>query len=733
MGSNTSLHKPRFRLEDPELEAIVTIAQSFKINVANPDQLNLYIKKQYESLEKTCKKKQQHPHFNLLGARDKILWLIFYFFYHRAISFEAKYRLSIPWPLHPLAGKVKNHQSNRFETLLFIELIAHYQGHLMTGMVINLSFLKQVLTALIRKGQKLVQQDVDYVDLAHKIPDSVLLSVTKQLDIYGNGSIYQLPDAFAVLPFLEKFVMKDYHNQTDNLLPPSFFGLKNITDLTIINCQLTNFHYNFETEQVFSLKLPYNQFAYIPNAILKFTDLKTLDFSHNQLHVLPEEFKQFEKLQKLDLSGNKFSEFPLLLMKMESLNKINFQNNRLVTLPPNFIDLYEKKQVDLRDNWLTTLPQEAEYLIEPSRAKNKRKKRPLLLLGNPLEALPEHLCPLIVQEIKQVTQKDLSPGTLTCLFCWANFHPMKSIRQSAENKLSVLISGEHYQLLRTNWQYDPNPGKEELFKFVFKFGVLLNLDWSLLIYWLKLLHHKEVKYIDLSGINVPEIPFEALKAWPKLKSLRLTDNALQTIGVGVTRLENLQKLYLNRAGLKHKDGDEFNYTLPLEISHLDKLNRLDLQENQIQNLPPGIGLMDNLKELNLSNNRLELFPVELCELDPLEKLDLSHNQIEQVPEDIIELEQLRTLYLSDNNLKELPSLPSLTSLSLDNNLFEVFLLEILSLTNLETLKINQNLFIEIPSEISQLTTNLKELWISKNQNTLRLKDWLPKDIRLVVD
>lgn len=282
------------------------------------------------------------------------------------------------------------------------------------------------------------------------------------------------------------------------------------------------------------------------------------------------------------------------------------------------------------------------------------------------------------------------------------------------------------------WRYSTTPSKVTLFKFVYRFGELLQLDWSLLTYWLKYLHTKEVFHIDLTNIDVKNIAFEALEAWPKLRSLRLSKNPLRKVAVGVTRLPHLQKLYLDKASLAKDYENRYDYALPLEISHMEKLIQLDLQENYLQSLPPGIGLMDNLRTLNLRSNLLNEFPIELCELAPLEILDISFNQITMLPADLIALSQLKELCLNNNHLKSLPVLPeSLEVLELGHNKFESFPVEALELPGLQILKIYQNPFTEIPEAIRQLT-NLKELWISKAQDHLELKKWLPKDISLVV-
>lgn len=114
---------------------------------------------------------------------------------------------------------------------------------------------------------------------------------------------------------------------------------------------------------------------------------------------------------------------------------------------------------------------------------------------------------------------------------------------------------------------------------------------------------------------------------------------------------------------------------PLEITLLENLVILNLNDNKIDSIPINIKLLKNLKELYLRNNNIKIFPSELNELSNLEILRLSYNSIKSVDislpkirelcltgnelEEIISLEKckrLEKLYASDNNIKSIPEL-----------------------------------------------------------------------------
>ncbi|OJJ23927.1 hypothetical protein BKI52_06140 [marine bacterium AO1-C] len=720
-----------FELTTNEIKGLIDLAQKYAIEVSNQRQMNKYLIANYESLQRHCRKKKLNLNFNLLSPNAKVFWLVLYFFRHKSVHFPKNFQILLPWPQNPLTEHVQSGEADRFETLLLIELIASRSHQSKSHPPINLDFLQKALhILLLRKTYTITQQSIDFMELAAKIKQSIVLGKVKKLEIEPQDKEYQIPDSLAVFTRLDQFVVHGNFNHYGNLLAPSLFQHKKITEITLRNCQLNELLHTFRTKQLSTLHLPQNKFTKVPQALLKIAQLHSLSLASNQLIDLPQEFTQLEALYALDLSGNQVAEYPAVLLSMENLTEVNLQNNRLETLPQGFEQYFQQKRIDLRDNWLQTLPNEVELLFKKST--QGYSQRPLLLLGNPLESLPEHLCPFIVQEIKKVPRTKLSPRTLTCLFCWAHFHPQASLRQAAHQKLEKLLIKKHYDLMSQKWRYSTSPSKVTLFKFAYKFGELLQLDWPLLTYWLKYLYTKDVFHIDLTNIGAENIAFDALQAWPKLRSLRLSKNPLQKIDVGVTALPYLQKLYLDRTSLAKGYKNRYDYALPLEISHMEKLTQLDLQENYLQSLPPGIGLMDNLQTLNIRSNWLSEFPAELCELDPLETLDVSFNKIATLPTDIVALLQLKKLYLNNNCLQQLPVLPaSLEVLDLNNNQFESFPQEILSLPHLQILKIQQNPFNEIPEAIGQLT-NLKELWISKAQNNTELEKWLPRDISLVI-
>lgn len=136
---------------------------------------------------------------------------------------------------------------------------------------------------------------------------------------------------------------------------------------------------------------------------------------------------------------------------------------------------------------------------------------------------------------------------------------------------------------------------------------------------------------------------------------------------------NQQKknLNLDRLGLD---------ALPTEIqklSNLNSLKRLDLSQNNFNNLPVEIGLLTSLQEFKLCLNFRVPFslPKEIGKLTQLVNFKLSGNSLESLPEEIANLNSLRIFDVSNNDLRYLPKeffkLDKLGKLRVDNNKLEV--------------------------------------------------------------
>lgn len=99
-------------------------------------------------------------------------------------------------------------------------------------------------------------------------------------------------------------------------------------------------------------------------------------------------------------------------------------------------------------------------------------------------------------------------------------------------------------------------------------------------------------------------------------------------------------------------------SLPIGIRRLQRLTSLNLSNNQFQMKDlEVISELEHLIDLKLANNNLDGTLLSgICQLANLEVLDLHGNRVSLLPDTISELRCLKTLNLAENELTSLPSL-----------------------------------------------------------------------------
>lgn len=106
----------------------------------------------------------------------------------------------------------------------------------------------------------------------------------------------------------------------------------------------------------------------------------------------------------------------------------------------------------------------------------------------------------------------------------------------------------------------------------------------------------EGDYLDLSMMNLTEVPVKEIAAIPRAVKIDLSSNQLTTL------------------------PDNF-------ASSLGHIVQLELGSNKLQKLPNNIQLLKNLKHLDLYNNQLTDLPLSICQLKSLRWLDVKSNPL----------------------------------------------------------------------------------------------------------
>lgn len=128
---------------------------------------------------------------------------------------------------------------------------------------------------------------------------------------------------------------------------------------------------------------------------------------------------------------------------------------------------------------------------------------------------------------------------------------------------------------------------------------------------------------------------------------RLDLDGLELDGVTEERKRDTRMLYLtfNRLAV-----------LPSSVSLFSSLEFLDISNNGLQLICEGITRLTRLKTLIAKNNRLDesSLPKDFGTLQ-IEMLNLSGNRFEEMPPQFLKLQRLQSLSLGGNRLKSIPA------------------------------------------------------------------------------
>jgi len=228
--------------------------------------------------------------------------------------------------------------------------------------------------------------------------------------------------------------------------------------------------------------------------------------------------------------------------------------------------------------------------------------------------------------------------------------------------------------------------------------------------------------LELRGLRLTELP-PSLSQLNRLEKLDLGDNQLATLPEWLRQLTQLRRLYLF--------GNQLP-TLPAWFSQLAELRFLVLDGNPLQKVPGCLSQLPKLQRLNLGANQLIELPSWLGLLAELESLYLFDNQLTTLPESLGQLTKLEELVLSYNQFASLPEcvgrLTKLQRLNLFSNRLETLPGWLGQLTQLQQLGLGHNRLAMTPETLGQLI-RLDTLILGGNQLTT-LPVWIGQLTRL---
>ena len=307
---------------------------------------------------------------------------------------------------------------------------------------------------------------------------------------------------------------------------------------------------------------------------LKFPEqVKHLSITDTGISKVPEEVLTFKNLESLNLGFNNFTTFPDLKYVPKGIKTLELTANKIRNFPDNISELKSLEYLNLSHNKFVEIPREISVL-----AKFKSLKQ-LDLSYNQLVELPRELGVL-------TNLKSLNVSTNTELKVIPNsIHKLKSLEELNAD-VSILE------------QLKPN--SNELTKLV-----LLKLNNSTLkpdIFSSNIQYLKNLEKIEILG-PVVSIP-KSISALNNLRTLDLIGNNSEELAPGLEHLPNISELSLTFCNIK---------TLDFKINKDNKIKKLDLSHNRIEYLPHNISVFSQLEELDLSYNDIRPKP-ELIEI-----------------------------------------------------------------------------------------------------------------------
>nr|KAF6506308.1 leucine rich repeat containing 40 [Rousettus aegyptiacus] len=486
--------------------------------------------------------------------------------------------------------------------------------------------------------------------------DLRLLPALTVLDIHDN-QLTSLPSAIRELENLQRLNVS--HNKL-KILPEEITNLRNLKGLYLQHNELTCIPEGFE--QLFNLEdldLSNNSLTTVP-AGFSLSSLVRLNLSSNQLKSLPAEISGMKRLKHLDCNSNLLETIPPELAGMESLELLYLRRNKLRFLPEfpsckllkelhvgeNQIEMLGAEHLkhlnsilvlDLRDNKLKSVPDEITLLQSLERldlSNNDISSLPcslgklhlkfLALEGNPIRTIRREIINKGTQEVLKYLRskiKDDGPNQSDSVIETAMTLPSESrVNVHAITTLKILdYSGKQTTLI-----------PDDVFDAV-KSNIITSINFS----------KNELCEIPKRSTYKSCVALDRIVELKEMVSdVNLSFNKLSFISLELCVLQKLTFLDLR---------NNFLSSLPEEMESLIRLQTINLSFNRFKILPEVLYHIPTLEAVLISNNQVgSVDPEKLKTMENLITLDLQNNDLLQIPPELGNCVNLRTLLLDGN-------------------------------------------------------------------------------------
>uniref|UniRef100_A0A6I8PA57 Leucine-rich repeat-containing protein 40 n=1 Tax=Ornithorhynchus anatinus TaxID=9258 RepID=A0A6I8PA57_ORNAN len=425
--------------------------------------------------------------------------------------------------------------------------------------------------------------------------DLRLLPALTVLDVHDN-QLASLPCAVGELENLQRLNVS--HNKL-KILPEEIKNLRNLKSLFLQNNELTCIPEGFgQLLNLEELDISNNHLSSVPASFSALTNLVRLNLARNQLKSLPTEISGMKRLKQLDCTCNLLETIPSELASMESLELLYLRRNKLRSIP-EFPFCRSLKELHVGENQIEVIG--AEHL------KHLSSINVLDLRDNKLKSIPDEITLLQALERLDLTNNDISSlpyalGNLPHLkFLALEGNPMRTIRRDLLTKGTQ----ELMKYLRSKIKDDAPPQNETTTT-----GTAMTLP-----------SESRVNVHAIVTLKILEYRIVELKE--TVSDVNLSFNKLSLISLEISVLQKLTHLDIRNNLLT---------ALPDEMSALKKLQTINLSFNRFKTFPDVLYCIPTLETILFSNNQVgSVDALRMKKMDKLATLDLQNNDLLQVP------------------------------------------------------------------------------------------------------
>ena len=583
------------------------------------------------------------------------------------------------------------------------------------------------------------------------VPDPALRQTTLDAIMLGKNRIASLPDAIGGLKYLRKLSLK---SNSLTKLTPALAKLRTLQLLTLSDNQLTSFDpVLLEVSSLKILSLEKNQILSVPERIDRLPNLLSLSISDNPISRLPGSICKLTNLTELRFSDTKVRKIPMsfgtlsLLRALECDAQIMEEPCPEVCTAPlpvlmnyffEFLDCYNTNTVDYSGHSMKQFP--TEFM-------SFRHHETKMILGysitmmdisrNRLSSLPNEFA-----DFGSLRRLDLSfnsfhriPGAL----CWLTALEFLNLEGNYHLNRLPLEMGEMKDLREFRLSHDRfiTPPQEVLTKV--EPNDHHDAHLGVIEYLQLLVKARDSGKIKMSRMGLRQFPPEIIVATSMCWDYGEVRGIFMT---GRGHLDAIQEVHLDHNNIQQ---------LPAAIGQMLKVKILNVSSNYIKVLPASIANMTELTTLNVSSNRICIVNPIISMISSLTKLQLQDNNLTVIPEVVGSMLSLLEISFSQNRLTELPqSLPKLTNLrnllASDNRLktdasnwgLPGVSHEIAYMPNLIEINLEKNDFLKVPpKDVRQASSEnqlrfLRRVHEARTSSTLILEDLVMRELSDII-